>query len=70
MIARAAARPTAALPVGIHAWRADEPNRCPGCAASNWLVGRQSAECAVCGSVAIITSPNSSTRLAHNHPEG
>src|SRR4051794_5867725 len=30
-------------------YRAEETNRCPGCGRVNWLVGRQSAECAFCG---------------------
>ena len=30
-------------------YRAQETNRCPGCGRPNWLVGRQSAECAFCG---------------------
>lgn len=25
-----------------------EPNRCPGCGQSQWIVGRSSAECAFC----------------------
>lgn len=29
-------------------YRAGEVNRCPGCGRSQWLVGRQSAECAFC----------------------
>lgn len=29
-------------------YHAGEPNRCPGCGRSNWLVGRFSAECAFC----------------------
>src|SRR3954467_8479761 len=30
-------------------YRAEETNRCPGCGRVNWLVGRQTAECAFCG---------------------
>jgi hypothetical protein len=30
-------------------YRAQETNRCPGCGRVNWLVGRQTAECAFCG---------------------
>lgn len=45
------------------AFRTDEPNRCQGCGSINWLVGRLSAECAVCGAVALITIPATPTRL-------
>ena len=30
-------------------YRAEETNRCPGCGRSQWHVGRQTAECAFCG---------------------
>lgn len=49
--------------VPIPGFRADEPNRCTSCGATNWLVGRQSAKCAVCGAVAPITIPATPTRL-------
>jgi hypothetical protein len=26
-----------------------ETNRCPGCGRTHWIVGRRSAECALCG---------------------
>ena len=29
-------------------YRAQETNRCPGCGRAQWLVGRQTAECAFC----------------------
>lgn len=29
-------------------YRHGEPNHCPGCGRSRWLVGRSSAECAFC----------------------
>jgi hypothetical protein len=29
-------------------YRENEANRCPGCGSSQWLVGRVSAECALC----------------------
>lgn len=29
-------------------YRVRETNHCPGCGASQWIIGRQSAECAVC----------------------
>ncbi|WP_448658215.1 hypothetical protein ACPVPU_12175 [Sphingomonas sp. CJ99] len=29
-------------------YHADEPNHCPGCGNSHWLVGRITAECAHC----------------------
>ncbi len=35
---------------GYHAvYRMDQPNLCPGCGRSHWLIGRLSAECAFCG---------------------
>ena len=30
-------------------YRTEETNRCPGCGHAQWLVGRQTAECALCG---------------------
>ena len=30
-------------------YRTEETNRCPGCGRSQWHVGRQTAECAFCG---------------------
>jgi hypothetical protein len=34
---------------GFHiVYRADQPNHCPGCGRTHWLVGRFSAECAFC----------------------
>lgn len=34
---------------GYHvSYRRHEPNACPGCGRSQWLVGRVSAECAFC----------------------
>jgi hypothetical protein len=34
---------------GYHVvYRQDEPNRCPGCGGSHWMVGRLLAECAFC----------------------
>jgi hypothetical protein len=29
-------------------YRPGETNRCPGCSATSWHVGRTSAECAMC----------------------
>jgi hypothetical protein len=30
-------------------YRVNEPNHCPGCGRSHWLIGRMLAECAFCG---------------------
>jgi hypothetical protein len=30
-------------------YRSNEPNRCPGCGRSQWIIGRSTAECAFCG---------------------
>ena len=30
-------------------YRANEPNRCPGCGRAHWYVGRVTAECGFCG---------------------
>lgn len=38
-------------------YRQAETNHCPGCSASQWLVGRQSAECACCGTAIPLMSP-------------
>ena len=35
---------------GYHVvYRLHETNHCPGCARSNWLIGRTLAECGFCG---------------------
>lgn len=44
-------------------FRSGETTRCTACGASHWLVGRRSAECAVCGSPAILATPNTQTHL-------
>lgn len=44
-------------------FRSGETTRCTACGASHWLVGRRSAECAVCGSPAILAIPNTQTHL-------
>jgi hypothetical protein len=31
------------------AYRQQEVNHCPGCGQSHWMIGRMTAECAVCG---------------------
>ncbi|WP_336973458.1 hypothetical protein [Sphingobium aromaticiconvertens] len=38
-------------------YRQCEPNHCPGCGGSAWHVGRQSAECARCGTAIPHFSP-------------
>ncbi|MCA1748685.1 MAG: hypothetical protein LC634_03855 [Sphingomonadales bacterium] len=35
-------------------YRLHEKNRCPGCGQSQWIVGRQSAECAFCATAIAI----------------
>lgn len=32
------------------------PQTCPGCGRAHWLVGRQSAECAMCGTALSLES--------------
>ena len=39
-------------------YRAQETNRCPGCGRANWLVGRQTAECAFCGTALALAEAN------------
>lgn len=43
-------------------FRSGETTRCIECGASQWLVGRATAECAVCGAPAILASP-----ITHTH---
>jgi hypothetical protein len=31
------------------AYHPQEPNHCPGCGKSHWMIGRLTAECAFCG---------------------
>jgi hypothetical protein len=44
-------------------FRSGETTRCTCCGASQWLVGRQSAECGVCGAPAILATPGANTHL-------
>lgn len=42
--------PTSPVSMGYRMlYHPGEVNRCPGCARSQWLVGRGSAQCAFCG---------------------
>ncbi len=46
-------------------YRRAEPNHCPGCGHSQWLVGRVTAECAHCGTaLRIIAAPIPETASA------
>ena len=45
-------------------YRAAEVNHCPGCARSQWLVGRVSAECAFCGFVLPLLHPRTGKQAA------
>jgi hypothetical protein len=48
---------------GYHVvYRLHETNHCPGCARSNWIVGRALAECGFCGTA--IPLSEASTRSA------
>ncbi|PHP19539.1 hypothetical protein CG471_11815 [Sphingobium sp. IP1] len=38
-------------------YRPGQPNHCPGCGASQWLVGRATAECGRCATAIPIISP-------------
>jgi hypothetical protein len=38
-------------------YRQTETNTCPGCGASQWLVGRTMAECALCSTAIPLMSP-------------
>lgn len=41
---------------GYHAaYRDGEVNHCPGCGRSQWIIGRQSAECAFCSTALPLT---------------
>ena len=52
------------------AYHQHEPNSCPGCGKSHWLLGRVSAECAYCGTALPLaeggrwTATHRPTRLA------
>lgn len=39
-------------------YRAEETNRCPGCGRAQWHVGRQTAECAFCGTAIALAEAN------------
>lgn len=39
-------------------YRPSETNRCPRCHAAQWLVGRVSAECAVCATALPLVHPS------------
>lgn len=39
-------------------YRPSETNHCPRCHAAQWLVGRVSAECAVCGTALPLVHPS------------
>lgn len=47
-------------------FRPDEVNRCPGCTKVQWLVGRTTAECAVCGTALSIAE----AQLGGHNPAG
>jgi hypothetical protein len=54
--------PTTFEPSGFRfAYRFDVPNYCPACGGSNWLVGRNSAQCAFCSTAV----PFANHRHAH-----
>jgi hypothetical protein len=44
-------------------FRSGEATRCTCCGASQWIVGRQSAECGACGSPAALATPSTTTHL-------
>lgn len=48
-------------------YREDAVNRCPGCRATQWLVGRFSVECASCGTA--LPLQEGSIRHAYTHDE-
>ena len=39
-------------------YRANEPNRCPGCGRGQWYVGRVTAECGFCGPAVALAEAN------------
>jgi hypothetical protein len=44
-------------------FRSGESTRCTCCGSSQWLVGRQSAQCAVCAAPAALATPVTTTQL-------
>jgi hypothetical protein len=57
---------------GYHAvYRKGELNRCPGCWRSHWLVGRNTSECAFCGTaLPLETSLGQSARITSSGEAG
>ena len=42
------------------AYRSHETNHCPDCGKSQWMIGRMTAECAVCGTALPLVAGSSS----------
>lgn len=42
------------------AYREHEPNHCPGCGQSQWIIGRTTAECAFCATAIPINTGGAS----------
>ena len=62
-------------------YREDEVNHCPGCGRSQWLIGRITAECALCATAVPLEHPGMEGRstaanfwkhdmLRHGHFDG
>jgi len=59
---------------GYHVvYRPHEPNHCPGCGKSQWIVGRTTAECAFCATAMPLADPGTTGtglfRISHFHPD-
>jgi len=51
---------------GYHAvYREQEVNHCPGCGRTHWIIGRMSAECAVCTTALPLAK---ASMRSHNSP--
>jgi hypothetical protein len=51
-------------------YRANEPNRCPGCGRSQWYIGRVSAECSFCGTAVPLAEASRQEAIPRSPPNG
>src|SRR3954451_14121324 len=51
-------------------YRANEPNRCPGCGRSQWYIGRVSAECCFCGTAVPLAEATRHEGTPRSAPNG
>lgn len=52
------------------AYRANETNHCPACSATQWIIGRLTAECACCGAALPLLSGSAPGTGTHRRAAG